>query len=71
LPYNSNIIRIEKAETTGRKHAPLENRDSVSAAHVVGDFGSEVFVVHQEKVDFPHIVDQEFLEAVRKKMACL
>jgi hypothetical protein len=31
----------------------------------------EAFVVHEEKVDFPHIVDQEFFKAVGKKMASL
>jgi hypothetical protein len=30
----------------------------------VGNLGGEGFVVHKQKVDFPHVVDEEFLEAV-------
>lgn len=44
--------------------APLQNDSPVPAADVVCDLCREAFVVHQEKVDFPHIADQEFLEAV-------
>jgi hypothetical protein len=31
----------------------------------VGDLGGKAFVVHQEKVDFPDVVDEELLETVR------
>jgi hypothetical protein len=37
----------------------------------VGDLGSEGFVVHEEKVNFPDVVHQEFLETVGEEMACL
>ena len=35
------------------------------------NFGSEAFVVHQEKVNFPGVADQELLEAVGKKVTGL
>ena len=50
---------------------PLEDDGAVSAADVVGDLGSEAFVVHEEKVNFPGVVDNEFLETVGEEMACL
>ena len=45
--------------------------DTVAAADVVCNFGSEAFVVHQEKVNFPGVADQELLEAVGKKVTGL
>lgn len=53
------------------KVIPLEDLDTVAAADVVGDFGGEAFVVHQEKVNFPNVADQELLEAVREEMTGL
>lgn len=50
---------------------PLENGDAVAAGDIVCNLGSEAFVVHEEKVDFPHIVHEELLEAVGQEMACL
>ena len=52
-------------------YVPLENDDTVAAADVVCNFGSEAFVVHQEKVNFPGVADQELLEAVGKKVTGL
>jgi hypothetical protein len=37
----------------------------------MGDFCGKAFVVHQEEIEFPDVIDQEFLQAVRQKMACL
>ena len=35
------------------------------------NLGSKSFVVHQEQVDLPYVVDKEFFEAVGEKMSCL
>ena len=35
------------------------------------DFGSEGLVEHKEKINFPDVVHQEFLEAIGEEMACL
>jgi hypothetical protein len=51
-------------EQTGDENGPLEDNRAVAAADAVGNLGSEGFIVHEQKVDFPHVVDQEFLEAV-------
>ena len=53
------------------KPVPFENEDAVSAADVVGNFGRKAFVVHEEKVNFPDVVHQELLKAIRKEMAGL
>jgi hypothetical protein len=45
---------------------PFENCHAIPAAHTVCDFRCEAFVVHQEQIDFPYIMDQEFLETVWK-----
>jgi len=47
---------------------PLQDRCALEAADVVCDLGSEAFVVHQEKVNFPHVADKELLQAVREKV---
>ena len=52
-------------------NVPLEDGDAVAAADVVRDFGSEGLVVHKEKINFPDVVHQEFLEAIGEEMACL
>ena len=54
-----------------RKRVPLEDDGAVTAADVVGDFSSVAFVVHQKKLKFPHVADQEFLQTVREEMSCL
>ena len=53
------------------KYVPLKNLDAVSAAYVVGNLCREAFVVHEEKVNFPDVADQELLQAIRKKVAGL
>ena len=63
-------LRREKGNTRG-EHIPLKNLDTVAAADVVCNFGSEAFVVHQEKVNFPGVADQELLEAVGEEVAGL
>ena len=35
------------------------------------DLGSVALVVHEEKVEFPYVADQELLEAVGKKVTGL
>ena len=60
-----------KREIRERQHIPLKDLDTVAAADVVCNFGSEAFVVHQEKVNFPGVADQELLEAVGKKVTGL
>ena len=35
------------------------------------DLGRKAFVVHEEKVNFPDVADQELLEAVGKKVTGL
>ena len=60
-----------KREVRERQHIPLKDLDTVAAADVVCNFGSEAFVVHQEKVNFPGVADQELLEAVGKKVTGL
>jgi len=47
-----------------RKNLPLEDGGAVSAADVVCDLSSEAFVVHEEKVNFPDVVHEEFLQSV-------
>ena len=37
----------------------------------MGDLCRKAFVVHQEKVNFPDVADQELLEAVGKKVTGL
>lgn len=52
-------------------NVPLEDGDAVAAGDVVGDLGSEAFVVHKEEVDFPHVVHEELLKAVGEEVAGL
>ena len=56
---------------TERVNAPLQDECPVAAADVVCDLRSEAFVVHEEKVNFPDVVHQELLKAIRKEMAGL
>ena len=60
-----------KREIREGQHIPLKDLDTVAAADVVCNFGSEAFVVHQEKVNFPGVADQELLEAIREEMTGL
>ena len=50
----------------GRCDVPLKDGYPVAAAHVVSNLGCEALVVHKEKVDFPDVIDQELLQAVRE-----
>lgn len=51
--------------------SPLQNNRTVPAAHVVSNLGGVAFIVQEEKVDFPHVADQELLETVRQDMTSL
>lgn len=57
--------------TNAEQDEPLEDGNAVTAADIVCNFGSEAFVVHEEEVNFPHVANQELLEAVREKMTGL
>lgn len=50
---------------------PLEDKNPVAAADIMGDLCCKAFVVHEEKVDFPYVADQELLEAAGQQMAGL
>jgi hypothetical protein len=59
------IQRRQKKKSTKRAVTiPLQDRRTVAAADVVGDFGGKGFVVHEEKVNLSDVVDQELLETV-------
>ena len=60
-----------KREIRERQHIPLKDLDTVAAADVVCDLRRVAFVVHEEKVNFPNIADQELLQAIGKKVAGL
>ncbi len=57
--------------TYTKQYVPLEDDCSVAATDVVRDLGRVAFVVHQEKVYFPDVVDQKLLQAVGKKVTGL
>ena len=63
-------LRREKGNTRG-EHIPLKNLDTVAAADVVRNLRREALVVHQEKVNFPHVADKELLQAVREEVTGL
>lgn len=52
-------------------HIPLKDSNAVTAADVVCNLGREAFVVHQEKLEFPNVADQQLLQAIRQKMSRL
>ena len=52
-------------------YVPLENDDTVAAADVVCDLGRVAFVVHEEKVEFPYVADQELLQAIGEEVTGL
>ena len=62
-----SAVRQDWEET----QVPLEDECPVAAADVVRNLGREAFVVHQQKVNFPHIADKELLEPVREEVAGL
>ena len=65
-------LRVRKTSSvTYGQDGPLQDRDTVTAADVVRNLGCKALVVHQEKVNFPCVADQELLEAVGEKMAGL
>ncbi len=51
--------------------SPLQNCRAVAAADVVRNFGCESFVVHEKEVEFPHVVDKEFFQAIGEQMSRL
>ena len=53
------------------RYLPLKDECPVAAAHVVCNLRREGFVVHQEKVNFPDVADQELLQAIREKVTSL
>ncbi len=54
-----------------QSYVPLEYECPVAAADVVCDLRREAFVVHEEKVNFPDVVNQELLQAIREEMTGL
>ena len=54
-----------------RDNEPLKNDCPVAAAHVVRNLRREAFVVHEEKVNFPNVADQELLQAVGEEVTGL
>ena len=64
-PTFMKIVRKNSAIKSMPCYVPFDNGGAVSAANVVGNLGGKGFVMHQEKVDFPDVVDKEFLETVR------
>lgn len=69
MPYDPKFSLSHVKRTVG--NAPLEYHRAVTAADIVRNLCRELFVVQQEKINFPHVVDEEFLEAVGEEMACL
>lgn len=61
----------EKGKIDDSENIPLQNYSTVSAADAVTNLSSEAFVVHEEKVDFPDIVYQKFLETIGEEMTSL
>lgn len=55
----------------GLVDTPFQDDSPVAAAHVVSDLGSVLAIVHQQQVDLPGVVDQEFLQPAGKEVSCL
>jgi hypothetical protein len=53
------------------KDIPGQDLDALPTADVVGDLGSKAFVVHQQKVNLPNVVDEQLLQAVGENVPCL
>ena len=53
------------------RNVPLEDQDAVAAADVVRNFGREAFVVHEEKLNFPDVADQQLLQAIGEEVTGL
>ena len=49
----------------------LDDFSSLLGADVVGDFGTESSIIHEENVEIFNIVDEEFLETVGKMESSL
>jgi hypothetical protein len=62
---------MSMAKKSDRNIVPFKDDDAVPAAHVVSYLGSKALVVHEKEVHFPNIIDYNFFQTVRKKMACL
>ncbi len=62
---------VQRKRERSNHDIPLKDDSPVTAADIVSDLCGEAFVVHEEKVYFPNVVDNEFLEAAGKEMACL
>ena len=52
----------------GVPFVPLKDDCPVAAADIVCNLRREAFVVHEEKINFPDVADQELLQAVREHM---
>ena len=55
----------------GLVDTPFQDDSPVAAAHVVSDLGSVLPIVHQQEVDLPNVIDQEFLQPAGKEVSCL
>ena len=55
----------------GLADIPFQYDSSVATAHIVSDLGSVLAIVHQQKVDLSGVVDQEFLQTIRKEVTRL
>ena len=55
----------------GGSHAPLKDGSAVAAADVVCDLSREAFVVHEEKLNFPDVADQQLLQAIGEEVTGL
>ena len=60
-----------QALTSQSVNAPLKDQCPVAAADIVRNLRSEAFVVHQEKVNFPDVADQQLLQAIGEEVTGL
>merc|ERR1712168_418079 len=49
--------------------SPLAHSDPLAGRHGMSDFGSVLLVHHHKALEFPNIMDQDFLEARLQDMA--
>lgn len=52
-------------------YEPFQNPDAIPTAHTVSNLSSKGFVMHEKKIDLPHIINQELLETVGEKVTSL
>jgi hypothetical protein len=52
-------------------YEPFQNRDAIPTAHTVSNLGSKAFVMHEKKIDLPHIINQELLETIGEEVTSL